>query len=227
MPERVTFTTVDDVKIVGDWVAAPTTLGAVILLHMMPTNRRSWAKFQAALARQGLASLAIDLRGHGESTEGSQGSTLDFRNFSDDDHLLSRFDVERAFTWLRDRSFETKRIALCGASFGANLALDFLPDEPLLAGVAALSPGEDFHGTDAVRSVMGITPEQGILFVASEGDDQGSFEAAKAAFEEAPTDRKQFWPLRNAGHGTNMFDADPALMDKTAAWLLDMVQTRE
>jgi len=72
-PQRVTFTTQDGVKIVGDFYDA----GAggdqkpafVILLHMYMKDRTSWAPLIPELTRSRISVLAIDLRGHGESTE--------------------------------------------------------------------------------------------------------------------------------------------------------------
>lgn len=224
MAERITYKTDDEVTIVADWTAAPTTIGAVILLHMMPANRLSWAGFQGVLAKRGIASLALDLRGHGESTAGPEGATLDYKKFTDEEHQSSLFDVSGAFAWLRRRGFEGPRIALCGASIGANLALQQLLDEPQISGAALLSPGRDYHGTKAQDDVGGVLPHQSLWVAASEGDDQQSFDAAKELHDAAPVDRKTLVPLRNAGHGTAMLTAHPEVAEALADWLRDTIQ---
>ncbi|MCI0479374.1 alpha/beta hydrolase [Candidatus Uhrbacteria bacterium] len=224
MAERITLKTVDGVTIVADWVAAPTTIGASILLHMMPANRKSWVGLQAALMSRGVASLAIDLRGHGESVEGPDGSRIDFKGFTDDEHQSSLYDVIAAFDWLRRRGFEPSHIVVCGASIGANIALQMLLEEPALAGAALLSPGSSYHGTDATFDAPSVLPPQSLWVAASEGDDQKSFEDGKAVVEKAPSDRKEFVGLKNAGHGTNMFSADPKLTERLADWIRDLVR---
>ncbi|MBU1032348.1 MAG: alpha/beta fold hydrolase [Patescibacteria group bacterium] len=222
--EKITFKTSDDVPIVGSWVTAPTTFGAVILLHMMPTNKESWAKFQAILAKRGLASLAIDLRGHGESNIGQDGGKIDYKRFSDAEHQSSLFDVIGAFDWLKRREFETERIAVCGASIGANLAVQFLLEEPRVAGAALLSPGKAYHGINVIEDIVDVLPEQSVWIAASEGDDQASFDDSKAAFEAASSLKKEFVPLKNVGHGTKILEAKPELAESLADWLKEVVQ---
>lgn len=221
MAERINFKTIDDVTIAGDWVAAPTTIGAVILLHTMRTNRKTWADFQTKLAKRGVASLAIDLRGHGESLQGPGGANLDFKAFSKEEHQTSFYDALGAFDWLKRRGFEPARIAFCGASIGANLSVQMLLEEPRLAGAALLSPGGDYQGTDAVADAGNILPGQALWIAASEGDDRESFEASKKIAAQAVSDRKEFIRLKNAGHGTAILTSHPETAEALADWLRD------
>lgn len=225
MAERITYTTVDSVNIIGDWVTAPTTLGAVILIHSMQTTRTAWAAVQEALAKRGLASVAIDLRGHGESIVGPEGAGVDYAKFkSDAEHQSSLYDVIGAYEWLRGRGIAPSQIAVAGASIGANLAVEFLLEYPLVAAGALLSPGADYHGTNAVADAPSVLPDQSIWIAASEVDDQESFEAAQKVYEGVTSDRKTFVPLKNAGHGTAMFDSHHELVDAMADWLLAAIQ---
>lgn len=224
MPERITINTIDDVLIVGDWMPAPRVIGAVILLHMMPETRSSWATVQVALAKKGLASLAIDLRGHGESVNTSDGDVMDYRAFEDVDHQTSMLDVSAAVDWVRKRGIEMSRIALGGASIGANLAISELTEEPLMAGAVVLSPGSNYHGTNALEDVPLLLPDQTLIIVASE-DDVDSFADCKKIYAEAPVDSKTFVPYKTAGHGTNMLKSDPALADKMAEWFVEMISS--
>src|SRR5687767_13271715 len=81
-PRRVTFVTSDGVTIgatlrPGGDRRAP----AVILVHQLATDREEWAPVIAKLAEPpGLTVLAIDLRGHGESTAGPEGRVLAHRD---------------------------------------------------------------------------------------------------------------------------------------------------
>ncbi|MBI4138969.1 alpha/beta fold hydrolase [Candidatus Uhrbacteria bacterium] len=224
MAERITFKTTDGVEIVGDWVTAPTTFGAVVLLHMMPLDRTSWRAFQQALSDRGLASLAIDLRGHGESLESSESGKLDYTTFSDEEHQSSLLDAIGAFDWIRRRGFEPTRISACGASIGANLAVQLLLEQPQMSGAALLSPGSNYHGTNAVSDAASVLDHQGIWIAASEGDDQESFEAAQAVSDAASSTRKTMVPLKNAGHGTAMLQSHPELVANLADWLKETIQ---
>ena len=83
---------------------------------MMPETRSSWTSLSAELNKDGLATLAIDLRGHGESTRQSavnsqQSETenkMDYKKFSDQEHQASRLDVDAAMNFLKSKGFAEK-----------------------------------------------------------------------------------------------------------------------
>lgn len=222
MPERLT--TFDHVTLVADWVPAPTTLGAVILLHMMPATRQSWAPFQRVLAERGLASLAIDLRGHGDSTQ-AEGGSLAFQKFTDVQHARSINDVRAAYEWIRAKNIEPSRIGLAGASIGANLALQFLAEEPQLTGAILLSPGLNYHGVTTVDAAEKILPHQGVWMAASRGDDDESVAAIQQLEPLLAIENRINKIVDNHGHGTKIFETDPALMAEAADWLRERILT--
>ncbi len=224
MPQKTTFTTSDGVSIAANWQAAPTTLGAVILLHQYPSTKESWAPFQGLLAKRGLASLAIDLRGHGESTRTVEGQTLDYRKFSDAEHLSSMEDIRAAYAWIGTRGLERDKIAVAGASYGANLALRFLAEEPLVPAALLLSPGLSFHGVTTEDIVDFVNPHQAVKMIVSREDDDTSVRAADTLLARLAVDVKDVQKLKNAGHGTRMFEGDAALMAEAADWLRDRIQ---
>ena len=222
MAERISYVTTDDVTIVGDWSPAATMVGVVILVHMMPMARASWALFLRSLNKRGLAGLAIDLRGHGESVIGPNGRTLDYREFTDEEHQSSIWDIYGAVDWVRKRDVELSRIALCGASFGANLCLRELAEEPTIPGAALLSPGENYRGVMLLEDAQKLGSDQALFITASEEDTE-AFASSRKLFDEAPVHNKTFLPYKGAGHGTTMFTSDAKLMEKTADWLRGVI----
>lgn len=223
MAERIVFPTRDGIDLAADWVTAPTTMGAVILIHAMPATRQSWAAFQRVLARRGLASLAFDLRGHGESTHARDGSVLDFKKFAPNQQSNSIEDVQTAFTWVRRRGVEPSRIALAGASIGANLALQFLAEEPQIPAAALLSPGIEYQGVNALEFAPNILPHQAVWMAGSSGDDDESAQAVKALDGMLKIERKAIEKPQQAGHATALFESDPAMMDRIADWLHEQI----
>lgn len=218
MAERILFVTPDDVTIVGDWSPASTLVGAVILLHMMPLTRASWAVFLRSLNKRGLAGLAIDLRGHGESIVGPNGIRLNYQEFSDNEHQSALWDVSSAVDWVRGRGIELDRITMAGASIGANLCVRQLGDEPAMPGAVLLSPG-NYRGINVLDEAQKLGSAQS-LFIASSEEDIDSFSISRTLFEQAPIENKTFVPYKGGGHGTTLFTSDLQLMDKTADWLL-------
>src|SRR3989344_3655754 len=84
--EYIQLKTKDGVELYGTYVrAGKDDAPAVVLLHMMPATKESWEGFQQMLADSGFQSLAIDLRGHGESVF-RDGELLDYQAFTPEEH---------------------------------------------------------------------------------------------------------------------------------------------
>jgi pimeloyl-ACP methyl ester carboxylesterase len=69
----VVFTSRDGLKLVGEF-SGDAKNPAVVLLHGGGQTRHAWKKTQKILAEAGFYSLAMDLRGHGESDWSEQGN---------------------------------------------------------------------------------------------------------------------------------------------------------
>lgn len=220
MENRTLIQTDDGVLLVGTMERPVGATSAVLMLHMMPADRTSWRQLQAALAERGVASLAIDLRGHGESLR-QDTRRLDYRTFSDADHQASREDVRASLSWLETHGFPTARVGLAGASIGANLALEAMANDHRIPAGILLSPGENYRGLAAYPAAAGLDPSQAVFVAASQGDDQESYEASREILERVPGADKKLQSYGSAGHGTNMFMPHPELVTMCADWLRD------
>jgi len=223
MPEKITYTTFDGVKIVGDWYPAPITSGVVVLMHTMPTTRKIMAPFAQVLAKHNVGSLAIDFRGHGESTQTDDGDILDYQKFNDSQHQQYLIDAIGAVDWLKSKNYSEGQIMMVGASIGANIAIWMLEQNPALAGAVMLSPGI-YRGIDAVESATHAKFHQALWAAGSDSDDTEAYETAKELIEQADVNRKKFVPYKNAGHGIHLFTSDPKLMEDLAAWIQETFQ---
>jgi dienelactone hydrolase len=178
--------TTDNVGIAGTWYPVPQTPApAVLLVHSVERDRSVWASFAAALQKNGLAALAIDLRGYGESTHRQTADgpvALDARNFTGGDYQNMLLDVEAAVDWLQARpEIDGKHIALIGESFGANIVLRYAAINEDIAAVVALSPGITYRGvrTDDIISQVSHAPLR--IFVSQY--DPFAFESCKRLVE--------------------------------------------
>lgn len=218
MSTRVSFPTADGVTIVGDLYEGPFGGPSALLLHMMPATKESWGSTALALIAAGFSLvLAIDLRGHGESVE-STPVRLDYKTFTDAEHQAKIRDVEASAAWLeKERGADQRRFVLIGASIGANLAISFAAAHPDIPAVVALSPGLDYHGVTAVDKVASFAADQALLLVAS-ADDEYSFATDRMLAERDPD--AESIELAGAGHGTNMLERQPDLVDQIVHWLV-------
>jgi pimeloyl-ACP methyl ester carboxylesterase len=121
-PNRVTIPTSDGISLAGTWRPIPGVpkAPAVLLIHDFSRERREWDVLAHDFLVHGLATLAIDLRGHGESTRKQGGETVrPSPRFLRDPRSFPR-DAKAALDWLRERS---PAVGAIGLSTGANLAV--------------------------------------------------------------------------------------------------------
>ncbi|MBI3956700.1 MAG: alpha/beta fold hydrolase [Candidatus Kerfeldbacteria bacterium] len=214
--ERIEFITTDGVTIVGSWTPVTSAKQTALLLHMMPADRMSWQGLSAILARRTIASLAIDLRGHGESTQ-KTGQRLDYHAFRDADHQASHEDLAAAHIWLQGREVPIERTVLIGASIGANLALHDLAAHPALPAAVLLSPGLNYRGMTTADLVRRLAPSQSILLVASRDDAESA--TAVTELDRLTTSQRDVLLFDGAGHGTTMLERERFLGERIAEWL--------
>jgi len=205
--ERVTIPAADGLTLVGTYRqgAGDVDRPAVLLLHMLGSNRQAWDGVTPALQAAGFTTLALDMRGSGET-----GGAADWVQALD--------DVARACSFLRDRpGVDALRVAVVGGSIGANMALLLGAAEPEIVTVVALSPGLDYRGVQpgAAVEALGARP---LLLVASSEDRYAAASATTlAAAARGAGSRLVIYD--GAGHGTAMLDREPALTDLLLTWL--------
>jgi dienelactone hydrolase len=178
--------TTDNVGITGTWYPVrQNPAPAVLLVHSVERDRNVWASFAATLQKSGVAALAIDLRGYGESTRKQTPAgpvTLDVHSFTAGDYRDMLLDVEAAVDWMQAQpEIDGKRIALIGESFGANIALRYAAINEDIAVVVVLSPGITYRSvrTDDIISQVSRAPLR--IFVSEY--DPFAFESSKRLVE--------------------------------------------
>jgi alpha-beta hydrolase superfamily lysophospholipase len=219
MTQKVDFLTQDGVRISAVFDPAHRPGPAALLLHMMPATKESWSAsgFTQLLVGAGFSVLAIDLRGHGESRMGAAGQRLDYKLFGDRDHQAKILDVEAAAAWMRENAGVTEdKLAVIGASIGANLSIAFAAAHVRVPAAVALSPGLDYRGVTTSDKVRRFGPGQA-LFLAASSEDELSFQTDRRLAEMKPNILVKEY--EGAGHGTSMFESRPELMGEIIAWL--------
>jgi pimeloyl-ACP methyl ester carboxylesterase len=219
MTQKVDFLTKDGVRISAVFDPASRPGPAALLLHMMPATKESWsaAGFTQLLVKAGFSVLAVDLRGHGESRTAADGRQLDYMLFGDREHQAKMLDVEAAAAWLRENAGVTEdKLAVVGASIGANLSIAFAAAHAHVPATVALSPGMDYRGVTTPDKVRRLGSGQS-LFLAASSDDELSFQTDRRLAEMKPDSLVKEYD--GAGHGTTMFERRPELMGEIVAWL--------
>lgn len=208
--QHVTIRTEDGVSLAGTWYEPGARQApVVILVHMLHRTRRDWDEVATRLASEGIGALAIDLRGHGESSGSiEEGDAADYS-------ALVR-DVAAARRYLASRGdVQPSHVGIAGASIGANLAVLEASGDPSIASLALLSVSGDYRGLkiEAAMKKYGARPA---LFVASD-EDPYAVRSSKE-LQKAGGGVRELLMLKNAGHGTAMLSRDADLARALVDW---------
>ncbi|HSG18662.1 MAG TPA: alpha/beta fold hydrolase [Anaerolineae bacterium] len=204
-PQDVNFEGADGLAIQGTFYpgSGEGPRPGVILLHMNGGNRGDWDAFARQLANDGYATLAVDMRAHGE-TGGA-------RNWD-----LAADDLLRVWAAMAEREdVDGARTAVVGASIGANMALMTGAEEPGIKTVVLLSPGRDYFGVTTEDRIVEYG-QRPALIIASEEDSEAAV-SSRALHELA--DDAELIMYEGAGHGTRMFGPRPELAQEIVDWL--------
>lgn len=219
--EHVTFPAADGMRLAADYYA-PGTRGraaapCVILLHMYRADRTSWAPLLPALHEAGFAVLAVDLRGHGESA-----TTRTRQQAVDRDPQLFRDmqqDVRGAYDWIvQQPDIDRARCALVGASVGCSVALQYAVCDRSVDAIVGLSPGLNYMDIDSAGDLRQVTGRK-ILLVATTDEKDAPYTLRDRGGGQVDV---RIISGRRA-HGTDLFDAEPALAQDLAQFLKNAV----
>jgi alpha-beta hydrolase superfamily lysophospholipase len=224
---EIRVTTADDVGIVGTYYNVPARRApAVVLVHGWQQTRSEWAPLVALLQKAGIAALAIDLRGHGDSTReltAAGPALVDPKEFTTRDLQKMQLDVSAAVDWLEaNPDIDKSRIAVVGSSVGANIALRYAVANEDLAALVLLSPGINYRGIRTDDAMRKLRPLPLRLIVSR--NDPFAIESAKLLIDIRKesvklVDEKELIVCTGNLHGTEMLRGVNGLPELIADWL--------
>lgn len=185
---EMTLTTADGFVLKGT-LALPPAKGkvpVVILAHQFHSDRSGWAPLTEKLHARGIGTLAVDLRGHGASTQKAGAEVKVSDDFAASAKAVGfdkiPADLAQVAEWARKQpGVDGRRIGLAGASVGA---FSVLLAEPKVHPVAVLSlspAGNPAFGDQAVADLKAaILKGQASVLVMAAADDKGAFDNAQA-----------------------------------------------
>jgi alpha-beta hydrolase superfamily lysophospholipase len=186
---------------------------------MLGSDRSQWDAFARRAQREGYASIAIDLRGHGDSLPPS-GSEVSYKSFETADWLGALQDIDAAKAALLQHGADPENLAVVGASIGANLALRYAVAHQDIQAVVMLSPGLDYRGIQTEPDVLAYGKRPSLMLTTT-GD---SYSATSCTTLKALS--PGFCELREYGgatHGTDILDAEQASTDQIFLWLSHII----
>lgn len=214
----VTFPTDDSVTISASLRVGRPGSTPIVLVHQLGSARAEWEPLVAKLAAAGLTTLAIDLRGHGESTAGAATNTRTYAydSFSDADWRATPKDVQAAIAFLASREdLWPGHVVLVGSSIGGTACIAAAADDPRVVRMVVLSPGRAYHGFDAILPASRLGGREVLVFHAA--DEAPSAETASVLDRIVTNSTVRAVP--GSAHGVAMFQDDPSQLDAVAEFI--------
>jgi pimeloyl-ACP methyl ester carboxylesterase len=183
---------------------------AVVFIHQGGSNKEEWTKRPLfnKLYRSGIAVLALDLRGHGNSGKGGKSISDLFSNPG-----RVPVDVMAAVKFLSsDPRIDTRRLAIIGSSIGGNLACMAisLKTYNIKTAVAIsckpsaiknLSGGQNIH-------------QKNIFLISSDRDQNGKRAEWASELYDLAENPKKSGIAGGTSHGVNILNDNPDLENK-------------
>ena len=191
---------------------------AVILLHMFKQQKEDWYPLIKQLRKDGLTSLAIDMRGHGQSRKDKNGQDLRPRVVERDSSLFAAMalDCTAAYHELRRRGYS--KIAIAGASVGCSVALRSVVSQQLeVKGLALLTPGKNYLGLDSLADIIAWPKGTPLLILSSQEEAERGATALASALGRHRAKLVLF--AEEDIHGTLMFDEVERVEEDISCWL--------
>jgi len=212
--QTINFDAPDGGRIVGTFYGASAENSpAVLMLHQYGGRREDYKDLARQFQASGIAVLAIDGRGFGESTKKADGSRVSASQ-SNEAVAGMKSDVAAAVKFLGEqKNIDKKRVGIVGASYGSSLAIIHAGDDASIKAVALLSPGTNYFGNLPTMPAIEKYASRPILIVAAE-DDAESATASRRLDKLAAGDKHQLQIYKKGGHGTAILTAGVGL-DKT------------
>jgi alpha-beta hydrolase superfamily lysophospholipase len=209
---EVHLQTSDGVNIAASYIPGTVPFGAV-LVHMMPATRGSFDTFAQMLSEIGLHTLAIDLRGHGDSGGG------DYQTFTHEQHQKAIFDVLSAVDFLHKQDPQMK-IGFVGASIGASLSMQYCAANPAQF-LILLSPGLQYRGIEAGRLAIALPEDLPTYFITALDDArvEGNTTQTETLFSACASHNKQIKIFPEGGHGTEILARNMDFAKELAEWV--------
>lgn len=236
-PEAVRFTSVDGVTLHGSlWRTGDPAAPAVVFVHQARSDRGEWSAVIEEVRRSapGLTVLALDLRGHGASTEVGE-RTVRWKELQSGDRAgLRRWasctdDVQAAVAYLRGRVSGTipRAIGLVGSSIGATSALRAAANDGVvgpgnIAAVVVFSPGMNYFSVPIEGAAETLRMRRTPVLAVGARDDTNDVVGTMERLQRILDEQLQPLLFDDGGHGV----AVAALHSEAVATLVVFLKAR-
>ena len=195
----------------------------VVFLHSLGSSGNDWALLAKKFVDAGVATLVIDLRGHGQSIYDSNFKISSWLYFTPKIYEKYPNDIADIMKYVAAnyKNISTKNYAIIGADIGANTAIiaaEKMENKPMC--LALISPSRNFKGLYTPIAMTNID-KTSVLAMAGAGDRYSVAEVNELKkFAQADYETK-IYPA--GGMGMLMLKVNPEMNDDILNWVLSKI----
>ncbi len=186
---------------------------AILFVPDLDGRRSAYTPYAQLFALDGVTTLAVDLRGQGNSRCDSLPSIARLPS-----HHYAELpaDVATAYAYLaQSRGIDTSRIAIVTAGFACGWVERAIHEHNLAPVVIHLSPAFDGFDRDLVSAISFRPPRP--VFVAASDEDVYALRSLNIFRDAVPPDLLRIQRYQSAGHGVSIL-RDPARFSDVDTW---------
>lgn len=213
-PERISVHS-EGWELIGDLQIPkiPKRVPAVLLLNKAAGNRHVYHEMAGHLTERGIASLRLDLRGHGDSTNLDRFVPYESDEATEIMIWGSEADVIAAHEFLKSHpQIDPDRIAIVGASYSGEEMAEAGRISGFAQAYVALSPGSFSEESIAAMDASGVP----WLFVVSRHERHLTDIAANV---QSTTKSVEIVYLPGDAHATRILESRHDVAERVAVWL--------
>jgi len=213
-PERISVHS-EGWELIGDLQIPkiPKRVPAVLLLNKAAGNRHVYHEMAGHLTERGIASLRLDLRGHGDSTNLDRFVPYESDEATEIMIWDSEADVIAAHEFLKSHpQIDPDRIAIVGASYSGEEMAEAGRISGFAQAYVALSPGSFSEESIAAMDASGVP----WLFVVSRHERHLTDIAANV---QSTTKSVEIVYLPGDAHATRILESRHDVAERVAVWL--------
>ena len=227
-PVEIEIKSYDGFKIGGmldipGYASIETKAPLVIFLHSICKDHRAWGDLSERTKNfLNVATLNLDLRGHGLSVKDKDGKTLHWQNLKLEDFKKMPEDILEVIKFIEKEypEIDHKKVAIVSASLGATVGLMAASYEgsEKIETMIMFSPLLKYKGFDLRLPVVKYGKHP-ILLIASE-KDRYAYDSSKELMKFLQGEKK-FAVYPYGGHGEDLLRFQPKSADVVVEWLKD------
>jgi len=191
----------------------------VILLHSLGSNRLVYDTLSNELKAKNIASIAIDSRGHRQSTTKLSGKKSFWQNYKNKTYEKYPTDIQEIIDFTKENyvAINANRVTVVGADITANAAIIAAGRNPQqIKSLVLISPILEFKGLKPAQSLMNYGKHP-VTIIVCENDIKNYKDAI--ILEKYAAGTVNFIKTKSGGTGDNILKLNPNLNKTIADWI--------